>query len=130
MYHMEFYRHIVPRARGGSPLMSGASGEWFSGDDPEVRVIETLRGPDDLLEVFRYGRMCADSRQSRFRSERVGLQRLLEEQPRIRTEMLPRVFTVVRLRMTLLSYLQTVPESLGLATRAPLPRHPASPCAC
>lgn len=119
MYHIEFYRQIVPRVSSGSLLISGASGEWFAGDDPEVRVIETLRGPDDLLEVFRYGRMCADSRQSRFRSQGVGLERLLEEQPLIRTEMLPRVFTVVRLRTTLLSYLQTVPESLGLAARAP-----------
>ena len=79
MYQIEFYRHIVPRVSSGSLLISGASGEWFSGDDPEVRVIETLRGPDDLLEVFRYGRMCADSQQSWFRSERVGLQRLLED---------------------------------------------------
>ncbi|HEY5169429.1 MAG TPA: asparagine synthase-related protein [Thermoleophilia bacterium] len=119
MYHIEFYRQILSKVRRGSLLLTGASGEWFSGDDPEVRVVETLRGPEDLLEVFRYGRMCADSRQSWFRSERLGLQRLLAEQPRIRTEMLPRVFTVVRLRTTLLSYLQTVPESLGLVPRAP-----------
>ena len=119
MYHIEFYRHIASRISRGRLLLSGASGEWFSGDDPEVRTIETLRGPEDLLEVFRYGRMCADSRQSWFRSERLGLQRLLAEQPRIRTEMLPRVFTVVRLRTTLLSYLQTVPESLGFVPRAP-----------
>jgi len=119
MYHIEFYRQIVAKVSRGSLLLTGASGEWFSGDDPEVRVVETLRGPEDLLEVFRYGRMCADSRQSWFRSEQLGLQQLLAEQPRIRTEMLPRVVTVVRLRTTLLSYLQTVPESLGLVPRAP-----------
>jgi len=119
MYHLEFYRDVLSRVAEDSMLISGACGEWFAGDDPEVRVIETLRGPDDLLEVFRYGRMCADSRQSRFRGERLGLRRLLEAQPRIRTEMLPRVFTVVRLRMALLSYLLTVPASLGLETRAP-----------
>ena len=84
-----------------------------------MRVLETLRGPDDLLEVFRYGRMCADSRQSCFRSERAGLMRLLDEQPRLRTEMLPRVIAMVRLRMTLLSYLLTVPAALGLSPRAP-----------
>ena len=33
--------------------------------------------------------------------------------------MLPRVFTVVRLRLTLLSYLLSVPASLGLRARAP-----------
>ncbi len=119
MYHIEFYRQILDRVASGSLLLSGACGEWFAGDDPEVRVLETLRDPDDLLEVFRYGRMCADSRQSYFRSERAGLLRLLDEQPRLRTEMLPRVIAMVRLRMTLLSYLLTVPAALGLSPRAP-----------
>jgi len=119
MYHIEFYRKVLERVAAGSRLLSGACGEWFEGDDPEVRVIETLERPEDVLEVFRYGRMCADSSASRLVSHRRGAQRLLEEEPRIRTEMLPRVFTVVRLRMILLSYLLTVPRCLGLEPRAP-----------
>jgi asparagine synthetase B (glutamine-hydrolysing) len=119
MYHIEFYRHVVPRVASGSLLLTGACGEWFSGDDPEVRVMETLMSPDDVLEVFRYGRMCGDSRMSNFRSRRDGAWELLETAPRIRTEMLPRVFTVVRMRMVLLSYLMRVPEALGLQPRAP-----------
>lgn len=120
MYHIEFYRKVLERVAPGSRLISGACGEWFEGDDPEVRVIATLERPEDVLEVFRYGRMCADSSASRFVSRRLGAQRLLEEEPRIRAEMLPRVFTVVRMRMILLSYLLTVPRSLGLEARAPL----------
>lgn len=119
MYHIEFYRHILSRVGSGAVVLSGACGEWFAGDDPEVRVIETLDSPEDLLEVFRYGHMCADSRMSQFWSERLGLRRLLDEQPRIRREVLPRVLTVVRLRMQLLSYLLTVPAALGLQPRAP-----------
>jgi hypothetical protein len=45
--------------------------------------------------------------------------RLLETTPRLRTEMLPRVVTVVRLRLTLLSYLLAVPASLGLRATGP-----------
>jgi hypothetical protein len=119
MYHLEFYRRILALVEPGSPLLSGACGEWFSGDDPEVRVIDTLTTPDDVLTVFRYGDMNADSRMSYVTSERRGAWELLESTPRIRAEMLPRVFTVVRLRMALLSYLLRVPASLGLRPRAP-----------
>ncbi len=119
MYHMEFYRRVLQWVPTGSHLLSGACGEWFEGDDPEVRVIPTLRDPDDVYTVFRYGRLNADSAFSRFRSERLGAQRLLETEPRIRDEMLPRVFTVVRIRLTLLSYLLSVPAAFGLEPRAP-----------
>jgi hypothetical protein len=103
----------------GSLLLSGACGEWLAGDDPEVRVIDTLATPEDVLLVYRYGGMHADSAMSRFKSERLGAQRLLESEPRMRTEMLPRVLTVIRLRMTLLCYLLRVPASFGLDARAP-----------
>ena len=119
MYHLDFYNQIRGRVAPGSPLISGACGEWFEGDDPEVRVIPRLDSVDDVLTVFRYGRMCADSRFSRFRSRREGIHRLLEEAPRIRDEMLPRVFTVVRLRLTLLSYLLEAPRRLGFTPHAP-----------
>jgi asparagine synthetase B (glutamine-hydrolysing) len=119
MYQIEFYRRILERVPEGSLVLSGICGEWFAGDDSEVRAVDRLRGPEDLLQVFRFGRMCADSRQSRFASERPSLRRLLAEQPRLRTEMLPRVVTVVRLRLTLLSYLLAVPASLGLRAKGP-----------
>lgn len=119
MYQMEFYRRVLGRVAPGNVVLSGACGEWFAGDDAEVRVVDVLRGPDHVLEVFRYGRMCADSRQSCFKSERLGARQLLEDAPGIRTEMLPRVLTMVRLRMQLLSYLLRVPASLGLRPQAP-----------
>lgn len=119
MYHIEFYRHVARQVAAGSLVLSGACGEWFAGDDREVRQVEQVSGVDDVLTLFRYGRMCADSRQSLFKSEQLGVQRLLEAQPRIRSEMLPRVITVVRLRMVLLSYLLAVPSSLGFDARAP-----------
>jgi hypothetical protein len=119
MYQMEFYRKILQWSPAGSHVLSGACGEWFEGDDPEVRVLPTLDGPQDVLTVFRYGGVSADSSFSRFRSEHEGAQLLLEREPRIRTEMLPRVFTVVRLRLTLLSYLVRVPAAVGFLPQAP-----------
>ena len=114
MYQMEFYRRILERVPAGSTVLSGICGEWFAGDDQEVRRVDTLRGPDDLLEVFRFGRMCADSRQSQLESERLGLCRLLEEQPRMGREILPRVFAM------------GASESACSRTFSPSPPHSAS----
>ena len=44
---------------------------------------------------------------------------MLETTPRVRTEILPRVFTMARLRIGLLSYLLSVPASLGLRAEGP-----------
>lgn len=120
MYHFEFYGRVLARLAGTPALvLSGACGEWFAGDDPEVRVIPVLRTAEDVLTVFRYAGMNADSRFSLLRSERRGAEELLAQEPRLREEVLPRVVTVVRLRMVLLSFLLRVPEALGLRVRAP-----------
>ena len=119
MYQIEFYRRILERVPTGSTVLSGLCGDRFAGADRVVRSIETLREPADAYTVFRYPSMSADSRHSAFRSEQLGMLRLLETTPRIRTEMLPRVFTVVRLRLTLLSYLLSVPASLGFRAEGP-----------
>ncbi len=119
MYQIEFYRQIRERIPAARLLLSGACGERFAGVDRVVRSIATLREPAEAYAVFRYPAMNADSRYSAFSSEQLGMLRLLETTPRLRTEVLPRVFTVTRLRMVLLSYLLSVPASLGLQPKGP-----------
>ncbi len=119
MYQIEFYRRIRERLATGGLVLSGACGERFAGLDRVVRSIPTLRGPGDAYTIFRYPSMSADSRHSVFRSEQRGMLELLETTPSLHTEVLPRVVTVVRLRMTLLSYLLSVPASLGYGARGP-----------
>ena len=119
MYQIEFYRRIHERVPAGSLVLSGACGDRFAGVDRVVRSIATLREPADAYTVFRFPSMRADSRYSTFRSKKLGMLRLLETTPRLRTEVLPRVFTVSRLRMVLLSYLLSVPDSIGLSSRGP-----------
>jgi asparagine synthetase B (glutamine-hydrolysing) len=120
MYQIEFYRRVRERVAAHGRVLSGACGERFAGVDRVVRSIPTLRGLDDAYTVFRYPNMSADSRGSVLRGRREGMTRLLETTPRLRTEVLPRVVTVTRLRMVLLSYLLSVPASLGFQARAPL----------
>lgn len=120
MYHIEFYRAIRPRVAQGSMLLSGVAGDWFAGNDDETHRMGTIDGVADVMKVLWTGGLVADSNYSRFKSEHLGAQRLLEEQPRFRTEPLPRTLAVVRVRMALLSYLLTVPAFCGLRPRAPL----------
>jgi hypothetical protein len=119
MYQMEFYDYIASQVDRGSLVLSGACGEWFAGDDPEVRAKSILATVDDVYEMLNYGKMTADSRMSHFASERLGGQALLTDEPRLRAEYLPRVLAMVRVRLTLLSYLVRVPASMGLSPRAP-----------
>ena len=57
MYQIEFYRAICARVAPGSLVLSGACGEWFAGDDRHLRVMGEIRGLDDILKAFRYGRL-------------------------------------------------------------------------
>jgi asparagine synthetase B (glutamine-hydrolysing) len=118
MYQIEFYRQVRERVAPGSLVISGSCGEWFAGQAwPEG--LGDMRNADDVFEILSWGSMSADSRWSRFRSTRAGGRRLLEAEPRLRTSHLIRVPAALRLRLTLLSYLVRVPESLGFATHAP-----------
>ena len=120
MYQIEFYRRILERVPAGSTVLSGICGERFAGDDRVVRSIETLRDAADLLRgvpLPPHERRLPPQPSSAARSW--GCFSCSRRTPRIRTEMLPRVFTVTRLRMMLLSYLLSVPASLGFRAKGP-----------
>lgn len=119
MYQMEFYHKILPRVAPASTVISGAFGDTLAGENPRVSRVRVLEHPDDLLRVFRFGQMCADSKASVFTSQRLGWQKQIDEDPRLRTELLPRLVTEMRLQAPLFSYLYTAPRSLGLECRAP-----------
>ncbi len=119
MYQIEFYRRILQRVPAGSTVLSGICGDRFAGADRDVRGAEEISTRAAVYEVFRNPSMNADSRFSYLRSENLGALQLLESTPRIRTEIRPRVFTIQRLRIGLLSYLLSVPASLGFRAEGP-----------
>ncbi len=120
MYQLEFYRALAPLVAPGSLVVSGAFGDSMAGvDDDMVMKVPVLDDPDDLLTVFRYGAMCGDSAQSVFPRRRDGWRRLLDEDPRLRTEMLPRVVAMLRQQATFFSYMYRLPAAVGLESRAP-----------
>lgn len=119
MYQMEFYRNIAARVGTGRLVLSGSCGDRIAGADLDVRWKPVLDSPRDVYELFNFGGMHADSSMSRFRSERLGGQELLAAEPRLRTETRPRVVAMERIRLSLLSYLVTVPEWAGFRPLAP-----------
>ena len=119
MYQIEFYRRILERVPAGSTVLSGLCGEWFAGDDPDVQGDRDAPWTRRPLRCFASAACVrTPGRASSEASPSVAAAAVME-QPRIRTEMLPRVYTVVRLRLTLLSYLLSVPASLGLRAKGP-----------
>ncbi len=120
MYQIEFYHALVPQIAPQSVLISGAYGDSMAGyDDHTVAEIDVLARPEQMLGVFRYGAMCADSRASRLTSSREGWQTRLEEEPRLRYDVRARLVELNRQQAALFSYLYLVPESLGLACCTP-----------
>ena len=120
MYQIAFYRRVLEKVAPGSPVLSGSCGDWFAGGGSEILSAITVHDPGDVLALLlAFPCVRADSRQSRFGSWRLGGWRLLDGEPRLRREALPRVVAAVRLRVALLSSLVAAPESLGLAARAP-----------
>jgi asparagine synthetase B (glutamine-hydrolysing) len=119
MYQIELYRHVAALVGPGSPVISGSCGDRFAGADRDVRVVDELRDRADVHKVFRHTAMNADSHYSNFKSEGLGVEQLLLDTPQIHNEILPRVFTITRMRMVLLSYLLSVPASLGLRPTGP-----------
>jgi asparagine synthetase B (glutamine-hydrolysing) len=119
MYQIEFYRGVAARVEPGSVVLSGAAGESFAGQGSEDFFHDTIDCLEDFHSDFRWGEMNADSRMSLLDGAGLGPIELLEAQPRLRSEPLPRVFAALRLRSVLLSYLLSVPASHGLRPRAP-----------
>jgi hypothetical protein len=118
MYFMEFYSHIAKCVGSGSVLLSGSCGDWFRGKGDTV--LPTVSGPSDVSRlVLSFGRN-ADSSMSYLG----GPQRLYEEYFETNRELLRsakrRLIEMVRLRMTLLSYLVSLPTHQGFRVYAPL----------
>jgi hypothetical protein len=120
MYQMEFYRQVRERVAAGSTVLSGICGDWFSGAVAESRMKAVVDSRDDILALLRVGSvMCADSAHSRFRSRRLGAQRLLESEASMWGGGLPRLLGIVRNRVGFLSYLLRVPSTLGFVSHGP-----------
>lgn len=118
MYFMEFYSQVAGRVGSGSALLSGSCGDWFRGKGDTV--LPTVSGPGDVSRlILSFGRNADSSM-----SYRGGPQRLYEEYFETNRELLrsPKrsLIEMLRLRMTLLHHLVSLPAQQGFSVYAPL----------
>jgi len=117
MYHIEFYKKILPKVSGGNPFLSGIIGDIWAGN----WNIPPIDNPGDLKHLGRTYGMNADSTMSQLKSKRF----MLEDYFSCYTERLQdprlRIIEAVRFKIILLSYLMTVPSSFGFKPWSPFP---------
>jgi hypothetical protein len=115
MYHFEFYNKILPKVKGGNPLLSGIIGDaWAGGVE-----IEPINSPDEVRQLGYTHGLRADSSQSQFKSDCSLLQNYFEKNHDRLHDMRMRIVESMRFKIILLSYLMSVPLSLGFNPWSP-----------
>ncbi len=113
MYHIEFYKKIAETMRG--PLLSGLVGDAWAG-----KTFPPVHKPEDLARLKLTHGMQADARALTVRpSEKPEIEFYERQKEYLRDERFC-VLAAIRLKMTLLQYLESVPRSLGFSPFSPL----------
>ena len=115
MYQIEFFRKLVTEVPPGSRLLSGIIGDAWAGN---VRIPE-IRSPADVMKLgFSHG-LNANSEASVLSSKRELLEEYYEANKARLASPLVRVIESMRFKMLLLSYLFTIPRTVGLVPWSP-----------
>jgi polyphenol oxidase-like protein/asparagine synthase len=115
MYQIEFFSKLVTEMPPGSRLLSGIIGDAWSGN---VRIPE-IQSPSDVMRLgFSHG-LSATSKASVLHSKRELLEEYYEANKARLASPLVRVIESMRFKMLLLSYLFTIPRTLGFLPWSP-----------
>ncbi|HEX8136040.1 MAG TPA: hypothetical protein VF544_00475 [Pyrinomonadaceae bacterium] len=115
LYHIEFYRKMLERVRGGNPLLSGIIGDAWAGS-VEIAPLASYR---DVVRLGYTHGLNADSRMSLMPSDPVALESYYHfNKDRLASDIF-RVVEAMRFKILLLSYLFRVPESFGFEPWSP-----------
>jgi hypothetical protein len=115
MYHIEFYRKILPKVKGGNPFLSGIFGDVWAGSTQPPLV-----ATHDELSCLGYTHgLNANVHQSAY-FPTYELRRAFIENARDKlTEERYRINFQIRFKMILISYLLRVPADLGFKPWTP-----------
>lgn len=115
MYQIEFFSQVQTRVTTGARVLSGIIGDAWAGS---VKIPPVSSAADVLPLGYSHG-MHADATQSVLRSEHYLRDTYFAENRDKLTDERWRVLESMRFKMTLLSYLLTVPQHLNLPTWSP-----------
>jgi hypothetical protein len=115
MYHVEFYKKILPKVSGGNPFLSGIIGDAWAGS---VKIADLFTLEDVKRLGYTHG-MNGDSAMSQFQCERSNLEVYFKRAKERLKDPRIRVIEAMRFKIILLSYLMTVPRSFGFKPWSP-----------
>lgn len=115
MYHIEYYKKILPKVSGGNPFLSGIIGDAWAGS---VKITDLLTVEDVKRLGYTHG-INSDSAMSQFRCERSNLEMYFKKEKERLKDPRIRVIEAMRFKIILLSYLMTVPLSFGFKPWSP-----------
>jgi hypothetical protein len=115
MYHIEFYKKITAKVKGGNPLLSGIIGDAWAG---AVKVPD-IASPLDVVNLGYTHSLRADSSKSLLRSNQSMLKGYYSAKKDRLALPLFRLVEAMRFKMILLSYLVTVPKVFGFKPWSP-----------
>jgi len=115
MYHIEFYRKISPKVKGGNPFLSGIIGDAWAGSV----TVSDIESPRDVkLLGYTHG-INADSSVSLLPLQDWRVKEYFaNNRERLRDSRL-RVIEAMRFKIILLCYLMIVPRSFGFEPWSP-----------
>lgn len=114
MYHMEFYRKVAESTRG--PLASGLVGDAWAG-----KTFPPVHSPAQLSRLKLTHGMHADVRAFNApKPKQMPQNEFFQRHETLLKDARYNVVAAVRLKMTLLQYLEEVPRALGFAPFSPL----------
>lgn len=115
MYHIEFYKKILPKVSGNNPLLSGIVGDVWSG----AVKIPNITSPSDLLFLgYRHGFNADSSKSLLPKNNYLMEQYYIKNKEKLASPMF-RIVEAMRFKIMLLSYLFAIPRSFGFKPWSP-----------
>jgi len=115
MYQMAFSSQIAELIPGPRSLLSGIVGDLWAGSVPRMKI----ESPADIVRLGYSHGIHADASRCLLSGGDAPLERFFEENRERLASPAFQTVTVIRFKLTLLSYLLSVPESLGFRSWSP-----------
>ena len=116
MYHIEFYQQILKKINGENPLLTGLIGDAWSGAFELPEILNST----DVIRLGHTHNLHADSNFSVFKkSESQSKEAFFENRKDLLKDPHYRIIESMRLKMMLLSYMITIPDTFNFKPFAP-----------
>jgi hypothetical protein len=115
MYHIEFYRKILPKVEGGNPFLSGIIGDAWSGKV----VIPEINSVSDVEKLAYSHGISIPQEYHQKPSSNLAAEKYFEEKKEFLKDPDYRIIESMRMKMILLNYLLRIPRAFHFKPWSP-----------